>query len=144
MGNTREEPAFWMVWNLCGQMPRVSHSTLKSATIEAQRLARLSPGQRFAVLQAVKSFELAPSPLVETMYEYDGVGLAAPQIHVSKQIAVIEVVRSLPDAYRETLVLRLVEGMTGQEIADRTGMTPASVRVNLHRGMRLLRDRLQR
>jgi len=66
---------------------------------------------------------------------------AAPR---AEAIAVIEVVRSLPDAYRETLVLRLVEGMTGQEIADRTGMTPASVRVNLHRGMRLLRDRLQR
>jgi len=29
--------------------------------------------------------------MVETMHEYDGVGLAAPQIHVSKQIAVIEV-----------------------------------------------------
>ncbi len=29
--------------------------------------------------------------MVETMREYDGVGLAAPQIHVSKQIAVIEV-----------------------------------------------------
>ena len=52
------------------------------------------------------------------------------------------VIRSLPAAYRETLVLRLVEGMTGQEIADRTGLTPASVRVNLHRGMKRLRDAL--
>ncbi len=29
--------------------------------------------------------------LIETMHEYDGVGLAAPQVHVSKQMAVIEV-----------------------------------------------------
>ena len=29
--------------------------------------------------------------MVETMREYDGVGLAAPQVHVSGQIAVIEV-----------------------------------------------------
>lgn len=29
--------------------------------------------------------------MIETMREYDGVGLAAPQIHVSKQIAVLEV-----------------------------------------------------
>lgn len=29
--------------------------------------------------------------MVETMREYDGVGLAAPQVHVSKQMAVIEV-----------------------------------------------------
>ncbi len=29
--------------------------------------------------------------MVETMREYDGVGLAAPQVHVSQQVAVIEV-----------------------------------------------------
>jgi peptide deformylase len=29
--------------------------------------------------------------MVETMHEYDGVGLAAPQVHVSRQIAVLEV-----------------------------------------------------
>ena len=57
---------------------------------------------------------------------------------------VLDVIRSLPDAYRETLVLRLVEGMTGPEIAERTGLTAASVRVNLHRGMKLLREKLQR
>ena len=56
--------------------------------------------------------------------------------------AVLAVIRALPAAYRETLVLRLVEGMTGQEIADRTGLTPASVRVNLHRGMKRLREAL--
>ena len=55
---------------------------------------------------------------------------------------ILELIRSLPEAYRETLVLRLVEGMTGPEIADRTGLTPASVRVNLHRGMKLLREKL--
>jgi len=56
--------------------------------------------------------------------------------------AILEVVKGLPEAYSETLVLRLVEGMTGNEIADRTGLTPASVRVNLHRGMKLLREKL--
>jgi RNA polymerase sigma-70 factor, ECF subfamily len=57
--------------------------------------------------------------------------------------AALEAIRRLPDAYRETLVLRLVEGLTGPEIAERTGMTPASVRVNLHRGMKLLREKLR-
>ena len=56
--------------------------------------------------------------------------------------AVLDVIQSLPDAYRETLVLRLVEGMTGPEIAEHTGLTPGSVRVNLHRGMKLLREKL--
>jgi RNA polymerase sigma-70 factor, ECF subfamily len=59
-------------------------------------------------------------------------------------LQLLAIVRSLPDAYRETLVLRLVEGMTGPEIAERTGLTPASVRVNLHRGMKMLREKLQR
>jgi RNA polymerase sigma-70 factor (ECF subfamily) len=62
----------------------------------------------------------------------------------AEALAVLAVIRELPDAYRETLVLRLVEGMTGPEIAARTGLTPASVRVNLHRGMKQLRERLER
>jgi RNA polymerase sigma-70 factor, ECF subfamily len=55
---------------------------------------------------------------------------------------ILAVIRDLPDSYRETLILRLVEGMTGPEIAARTGLTPGSVRVNLHRGMQQLREKL--
>lgn len=55
----------------------------------------------------------------------------------------IHMIRALPDAYRETLLLRFVEGMTGPEIALRTGLTEGSVRVNLHRGLKLLRERMQ-
>jgi RNA polymerase sigma-70 factor (ECF subfamily) len=39
------------------------------------------------------------------------------------------------------IIRALVEGMSGNEIAERSGLTPASVRVNLHRGMKLLRER---
>lgn len=60
----------------------------------------------------------------------------------TEALAVLAVIRTLPEAYRETLILRLVEGMTGDEIAARAGLTPASVRVNLHRGMKQLRERL--
>jgi RNA polymerase sigma-70 factor, ECF subfamily len=55
---------------------------------------------------------------------------------------VLAAIHSLPDTYRDTLSMRLVEGMTGPEIASRTGLTHDSVRVNLHRGMKLLRERL--
>jgi RNA polymerase sigma-70 factor (ECF subfamily) len=57
----------------------------------------------------------------------------------AEALEVLELIRSLPEAYRETLILRLVEGMTGPEIAARTGLTPESVRVNLCRGMKMLR-----
>lgn len=55
---------------------------------------------------------------------------------------ILSAIRGLPEAYKETMILRLVEGMTGPEIAEKTGLTPDSVRVNLHRGMRLLRKNL--
>jgi RNA polymerase sigma-70 factor (ECF subfamily) len=55
---------------------------------------------------------------------------------------VLTALRELPEAYQETMILRLVEGMTGPEIAEQTGLSPGSVRVNLHRGMKLLRERL--
>jgi RNA polymerase sigma-70 factor (ECF subfamily) len=64
--------------------------------------------------------------------------------HAAEQEAavILAVVRALPDPYREPLILRLVEGMTGPEIAARTGLTHGSVRVNLYRGMQLLREKL--
>lgn len=55
---------------------------------------------------------------------------------------VLRAIRALPEAYRETLVLRLVEDLSGPQIAARTGLQPGSVRVNLHRGMQLLREQL--
>jgi RNA polymerase sigma-70 factor, ECF subfamily len=67
---------------------------------------------------------------------------ASPEPAVSGA-SVLEAIRNLPESYREPLILRLVEGMTGPEIAARTGLTPGSVRVNLHRGMQHLRASLK-
>jgi RNA polymerase sigma-70 factor (ECF subfamily) len=58
--------------------------------------------------------------------------------------AALAAIRRLPPAYRDTLRMRLVDGLNGPEIAARTGLTAASVRVNLHRGLKLLRESLQR
>lgn len=55
---------------------------------------------------------------------------------------VLAALHALPEAYAETLAMRLVEGMSGPEIAERTGLAPGSVRVNLHRGMARLREKL--
>jgi RNA polymerase sigma-70 factor (ECF subfamily) len=71
--------------------------------------------------------------------EVDAAVAPVPTAEVRQALAAI---RALPEAYREVLLMRLVEGMSGPEIAERTGMAPGSVRVNLHRGMMLLRDRL--
>jgi RNA polymerase sigma-70 factor (ECF subfamily) len=72
-----------------------------------------------------------------------GPSLAGGTAPDGEAFAVLAVIQRLPETYRETLVFRLVEGMTGPEIAARTGLAPDSVRVNLCRGMKLLREQLE-
>lgn len=76
------------------------------------------------------------APLADTR-----AGGSSPEI-AAESAAAVAAIQELPEAYRETLALRLVAGMSGPEIAAATGLTPDSVRVNLHRGFRLLRSRL--
>lgn len=66
----------------------------------------------------------------------------ASSADVAEAHHVIAMIQTLPEAYRETLVMRLCEGMSGPEIAEVTGLEPGSVRINLHRGMKLLREKL--
>jgi len=86
-------------------------------------------------------FHRRTADLVELPDNLESPGTASGTADAGAALAAI---RSLPDAYRETLILRLVEGLSGPEIAERTGLTPGSVRVNLHRGMKLLREKLNR
>lgn len=67
---------------------------------------------------------------------------AASSSDVAEARNVLNAIQRLPEAYRETLLMRLCEGMSGPEIADLTGLESGSVRVNLHRGMKLLRAEL--
>ena len=84
---------------------------------------------------------------VERFEQIDASANDAADLHDNPEFSadaakVLAVIRSLTLAYRETLVLRLVEGMSATEIASATGMSPDSVRVNLHRGMKKLRAAL--
>ena len=72
----------------------------------------------------------------------DASALPDERAQTNEAAEILESVRSLPEAYRETLILRLVEGMTGPEIAAKTGLSHGSVRVNLNRGMQQLREKL--
>lgn len=74
----------------------------------------------------------------------DDVAAAATPASPAEGGEILDAVRGLPSTYAETLALRLVEGMTGPEIAEWTGMTHGSVRVNLSRGMKMLREALER
>lgn len=81
-------------------------------------------------------------PALLTGIRWDDIPDAAnPEQRLEAQKA-LYLIRKLPTAYREPLILRLVQGLSGQEIAELTGLTPGSVRVNLHRGMAQLRAAL--
>src|SRR5438067_12542517 len=47
----------------------------------------------------------------------------ARQAEAAEAAQALAAIRALPEAYRETLMMRLVEGMSGAEIAERTGLT---------------------
>lgn len=51
--------------------------------------------------------------------------------------------RRLPEHYRTVLILREIEGLKYDEIADATGRPLSSVKVILHRGRKMLRDEMR-
>ena len=83
--------------------------------------------------------------MIETMHEYEGVGLAAPQVHESKQIAVIEALNSkrYPDSPNVPLMVLVnpvflslseesIDGWEGCLSVDGfRGKVPRSTRVSI-------------
>ena len=51
-------------------------------------------------------------------------------------------IQSLPDSYREVIVLRDFEELTVKEIAARLRMVPETVKTRIHRGRQLIREHL--
>ena len=66
----------------------------------------------------------------------------APRLPVEAAEA-LAAIRRLPTHLAEPLGMRLIEGLTGPEIADLCGLTHGSVRVTLHRAMKRLRQELE-
>lgn len=62
-----QETPFWLVWSPKGERPpKYRHFTVGAATTEAERLARLHPGQTFVVLQSVAARTV--DNMVRTVY----------------------------------------------------------------------------
>jgi RNA polymerase sigma-70 factor, ECF subfamily len=76
-------------------------------------------------------------------------GLTAEQLLERKDTRRIvrDAIAELPDPYRTVLILRDIEEMSTQEVADALEITPAAVKVRLHRARQalftLLRHRYQ-
>jgi RNA polymerase sigma-70 factor (ECF subfamily) len=135
---------------LLSQLPRQEASDLVQDVfvtalerLRALREPAAFPGWIAAIARhrAADSYRVRPGDRMTTeLGDYEG-HTASPHV-LAEASQVLTVIQGLPEAYRETLVLRLVQGLTGPEIAQVTGLTPDSVRVNLHRGFKLLRETL--
>lgn len=55
-----------------------------------------------------------------------------------------QAVKLLPEIERKIIVMRALKGMSSDEIAHTMGLTPANVRVILHRGRKKLKDYLDK
>jgi RNA polymerase sigma-70 factor (ECF subfamily) len=54
-----------------------------------------------------------------------------------------ELIKELPDAYREVLILRFVDELGPREIAELIEESENVVSVRIHRGLKLLRDKIE-
>ena len=115
------------------KVARIGHPIVRTAARDLTREELSSPDvQRFI------------DDMVETMHEYDGVGLAAPQVHVGLRLAVIEVPASderARDAVPLTVLANPVVTPLGDErlvsyegclsLPDLRGLVPRFARLRL-------------
>jgi RNA polymerase sigma-70 factor (ECF subfamily) len=137
---------------LLARVPRqVVDDLLQDVFLQAlPRLGSLRDAARFggwlaAIARNRANDHHRQSRTMEEWSEGGGAGdLKQKRAEVSDGLFLLQAVRCLPEAYRETLILRFVEGMTGPEIAEKTGLKHGSVRVNLYRGIEMLREKLRK
>ena len=120
------QDVFFRAWQQLGQLrdPEAFGPWLTTIARNAARMRRRSEPRHVPLPAALVSRETPVDAKLDAQH-------------------VLAELQSLPAKYRDPLMLRLVEGMSGVEIATLTGLTHGTVRVYLHEGMQLLRARLQ-
>lgn len=119
---TLADPAGFRSWLLA-----IAHNVLID---DARRSTRL---KRFAPL----AHDAAVSSLVATGPRPDESALRQ-----ELRQRVLTVLRSLPEEYRLPLTLRYITGADYDSISEQLGLTNGALRGLLHRGLKVLRDRL--
>lgn len=80
------------------------------------------------------------TPLLEQFPSSDELPEADPAAEIAAGLA--EMVLSLPEPYRETMVLSEIQGKKHKEIADQLGLSLSGVKTRVVRGRELLREDL--
>jgi RNA polymerase sigma-70 factor (ECF subfamily) len=97
---------------------------------------------RLVSLDAANGDDDASWSLEPPADERDGPEAAAVRLDQGAELAALVV--ALPGRYRAAVVLRHVEGLAYAEIAAALAQPVGTVKANVHRGIRLLREALER
>lgn len=108
---------------------------LEPRTVEALRRLLFTIARR-RMVDELRRRRTRPDPTDviwdPTQVEADGGGLGAALDHL----------RALPPAQAEVIALRVIVGMSAEEVGSLTGQSAGAVRVMAHRGLATLRSRL--
>jgi len=100
---------------------------------------------KFAPKQDLSLDQLMPDNLELELLSKERPATPEAQAILSQQARHLrEAVHKLPPQYRIILVLRDMEGLTDEEVAEITGLKPGNVRVRLHRARLFVRRELAR
>jgi RNA polymerase sigma-70 factor, ECF subfamily len=100
---------------------------------------------KFAPKQNLSLEELMPDRMeLERLHGKGSVNPESLAIRSEEATRLREAVQRLPPSYRIVLVLRDMEGLTDEEVAEITGLRPGTVRVRLHRARLFVRKDLVR
>jgi RNA polymerase sigma-70 factor, ECF subfamily len=98
---------------------------------------------KFAPVRELSLEELMPDRKELEQMSADGrINPEAYAIHSENASHLREAIQRLPAQYRIVLVLRDMEGLTDDEVAEITGLRPGTVRVRLHRARLFVRKEM--
>ncbi|MBA4190829.1 MAG: hypothetical protein C0467_22815 [Planctomycetaceae bacterium] len=116
------DPAGFRTWLLS-----IAHNVLIDDARRSSRLKRLKPPPSDRPISELPSAGPSPDEVAE---------------HSEMRQRVLAVLRSLPEEYRLPLTLRYITGADAEVISQQLGLTNGSLRGLLHRGLKMLRERL--
>jgi RNA polymerase sigma-70 factor (ECF subfamily) len=80
---------------------------------------------------------------IETLLPPDETNTLEAAINRFEGAHALEALQELPDAYKEVLILRYVEGLSPKEIAHQLEESENAVSVRVHRGLKKLKELLE-
>jgi len=159
-----QQSVFSFSMRVCGQRQDAEDTMQEVLVKSLPYLAKFESSKALAVwlykvaknrcLMSRRKSKFAPNvelSLEELMPDRDDLERLDGRARVSPEVAAIrgeqgrrlrEAIRSLPPPYRIVIVLRDMEGLTDEEVAEITGLRQGTIRVRLHRARLFVRKEL--